>query len=75
MSEFEDAKGRVKQAAGDLTGKETLEQEGEAQSEKSQAEAEASEALAEVKGREAEAWPRRTGTGWDPTALLGRALS
>lgn len=55
MSNFEDAKGRVKQAAGDLSGNETLEEEGEAQSHKSQAERQASGALAEAQRRGSEA--------------------
>ncbi len=55
MGSFEEAKGRVKEAAGDLAGNQDLEREGEAQAEKGEAQREAHEAEAKVKGHEAEA--------------------
>ena len=57
----EDVKGKVKEAAGALTGKDELEREGEAQQEKAEAqrevaakEAEAEKARVETAAREAE---------------------
>jgi uncharacterized protein YjbJ (UPF0337 family) len=55
MGAFEAAKGKVKEAVGDLTNNAELEQEGEAQKEKGQAEHEADKARAEAKAHEAEA--------------------
>ena len=49
MSRSEEAKGRIKEAAGDLLGNEHLEREGEAQSEKEQAQQEAHEAQSEAR--------------------------
>lgn len=55
MSRPEEAKGRVKEAAGDLLGDEQLEREGEAQSGKVEAQREAHEAQSEAKRRDAAA--------------------
>ncbi len=58
MGAFEEAKGKVKQAVGDLTDNPDLQQEGHAQSEKGEAEQEASEARAEARSLETEAAAR-----------------
>jgi uncharacterized protein YjbJ (UPF0337 family) len=55
MGVFEEAKGRVKKAAGDIAGKRDLQKEGEAQSEKGKAEREAAENRAKAKAQEAKA--------------------
>ena len=55
MGVFEEAKGKVKEAVGDLTNNPDLEREGEAQKEKGQAEREATQARAEAKAHEAKA--------------------
>jgi len=55
MGLFEEAKGKVKEAVGDLTDNENLQQEGAAQKEKGEAEAAATKARAEAKAHEAEA--------------------
>ena len=51
----ESIKGKVKQAAGDLTNNTDLKEEGRAQQEKGEAETEATKARAEAKAHEAEA--------------------
>ncbi len=58
MGTFEEAKGKIKEAAGDLTNNPDLQREGEAQVEKGEAEREATEARAEAKAHEAEAEAR-----------------
>ena len=58
MGAFEEAKGKVKEAAADLTDDPDLKREGRAQSEKGEAEREATEARAEAKAHEAEAAAR-----------------
>ncbi|MEO7556776.1 MAG: CsbD family protein [Acidimicrobiales bacterium] len=55
MGFIEEAKGRVKQAAGDLTDNDELAQEGRAQKEKGAAEAQADKERAKAKAHEAEA--------------------
>ena len=55
MGVFEEAKGKVKEAVGDLTNNPDLQREGQAQEEKGQAEREATEARAEAKAHEAKA--------------------
>jgi uncharacterized protein YjbJ (UPF0337 family) len=55
MGVFETAKGKVKEAVGDVTDNEDLQREGHAQKEKGKAETEATEARAEAKGHEAKA--------------------
>lgn len=55
MGAFEEAKGKVKEAVGDLTNNPDLEREGEAQAEKGEAEREATAARAEAKAHEAKA--------------------
>ena len=55
MGVFEEAKGKVKQAVGDVTDNPDLQREGQAQHEKGQAEREATQARAEAKGHEAKA--------------------
>ena len=55
MGVFEEAKGKIKQAAGDLTNNPDLRREGEAQEEKGAAEREATEARAKAKAKEAKA--------------------
>lgn len=55
MGVFEEAKGKVKEAVGDLTNNPELEREGEAQAEKGEAEREATVARAEAKAHEAKA--------------------
>jgi len=52
---FEEAKGKVKQAAGDLTDNDKLQREGEAQADKGEAEREATQARAEAKAHETKA--------------------
>jgi len=55
MGVFEEAKGKVKEAAGDLTNNPELKEEGRAQQEKGEAEVEATKARTEAKAHEAEA--------------------
>ena len=55
MGVFEEAKGKVKEAVGDLTDNPDLEREGEAQKEKGEAERRATQARAEAKKHEATA--------------------
>jgi uncharacterized protein YjbJ (UPF0337 family) len=55
MGVFEEAKGKIKEAAGDLTNNPDLQREGEAQAEKGEAQREATEARAEAKAHEAKA--------------------
>ena len=55
MGVFEEAKGKVKEAVGDLTDNPDLQREGEAQKDKGEAEREATEARAEAKKHEAKA--------------------
>jgi len=55
MGAIEEAKGRVKEAIGDLTGNRDLRREGEAQEDKGKAEREATEARVEAKAHEAKA--------------------
>ena len=55
MGVFEEAKGKIKEAVGDLTDNPDLEREGEAQKDKGEAEREATEARAEAKKHEATA--------------------
>ena len=55
MGVFEEAKGKVKEAVGDLTNNPDLQREGQAQKDKGEAEREATEARAEAKAHEAKA--------------------
>jgi uncharacterized protein YjbJ (UPF0337 family) len=55
MGTFEEAKGKIKQAAGDLTDNPDLRREGEAQEKKGEDEREATQARAEAKAKEAQA--------------------
>jgi uncharacterized protein YjbJ (UPF0337 family) len=55
MGAFEEAKGKVKQAAGDLTDNPDLKREGDAQEARGEAEREATEARAEAKAHEVKA--------------------
>ena len=55
MGVFEEAKGKVKEAVGDLTDNPDLRREGEAQKDKGESEREATEARAEAKKHEAAA--------------------
>ena len=55
MGVFEEAKGKVKQAAGDLTDNEALKTEGEAQADKGAEERKATEAQAEAQAHEKKA--------------------
>jgi uncharacterized protein YjbJ (UPF0337 family) len=55
MSAFEEAKGKLKQAAGDVTDNEDLRREGKAQEHKSEAEDKAAAARAEARTAETEA--------------------
>jgi uncharacterized protein YjbJ (UPF0337 family) len=55
MGVFEEAKGKVKEAVGDLTNNPDLQREGQAQKKKGEAEREATEARAEAKAHEAKA--------------------
>jgi len=55
MGLFEEAKGRVKKAAGDLVDNPDLEKKGEAQSEKGKAEREATEERAKARAQEEKA--------------------
>jgi uncharacterized protein YjbJ (UPF0337 family) len=55
MGAFEEAKGKLKQAAGDLADNPDLRREGEAQADKGEAEREATQARAEAKAKEAKA--------------------
>ena len=55
MGVFEEAKGKAKEALGDLTDEPKLQREGEAQAAKGEAEREATEARAEARAHEAKA--------------------
>lgn len=55
MGVFEEAKGKAKEAVGDLTNNPDLQREGEAQAEKGEAQREATEARTEAKAHEAKA--------------------
>jgi len=55
MGVFEEAKGKAKEAAGEVTGNLDLQREGRAQQDKGQAEREAAQARAEAKAHEAKA--------------------
>ena len=55
MGVFEQAKGTVKELAGDVLDNEDLEREGRAQKDKGEAEREATEAKARAKAQEAKA--------------------
>lgn len=55
MGVFEEAKGKAKEALGDLTNNPDLQREGQAQEEKGKAEREATEARAEAKAKELKA--------------------
>jgi uncharacterized protein YjbJ (UPF0337 family) len=55
MGVFEEAKGKVKQAVGDITDNPDLQQEGQAQQEKGEADREATQARVEAKAHEAKA--------------------
>jgi len=55
MGVFEEAKGKVKEAVGDMTDNEELEAEGRAQKKKGEAEHDANKAKAEAKADEAKA--------------------
>lgn len=55
MGAFEEVKGKLKQAAGDLSDNPDLQHEGKAQSEKGEAEREADEARAAARAKEAKA--------------------
>ena len=55
MSVFEQTKGKIKQAAGDLTDNETLKAEGEAQAKKGAEETKETKARAEAKMHEKKA--------------------
>jgi uncharacterized protein YjbJ (UPF0337 family) len=55
MGVFEEAKGKVKEMAGDVTNNPDLEREGAAQKKKGEAEREATEARAEARAHEAKA--------------------
>ncbi len=55
MGAFEEAKGKAKEAAGDLTDNPELRREGQAQEDKAQAEQDATRARAEAKRQEASA--------------------
>lgn len=55
MGAFEEVKGKVKEAIGDLTNNPDLVREGQAQEDKGEAEREATEARIEAKGHEAKA--------------------
>lgn len=55
MGVFEEAKGKAKEAAGDIAGDPDLQREGQAQAEKGAAEREATEERAEAKAHESKA--------------------
>jgi uncharacterized protein YjbJ (UPF0337 family) len=55
MGVFEEAKGKAKEAVGDLTNNPDLQREGQAQKDKGEAEREATQARAEAKGHDAKA--------------------
>ena len=55
MGVFEEAKGKIKEVAGSVTGNEDLEREGSAQKEKGAAERDATQARAEAKAHEMKA--------------------
>jgi uncharacterized protein YjbJ (UPF0337 family) len=55
MGVFEEAKGKAKEAVGDLTDNPDLRREGEAQKEKGEADRRATQARAEAKAHEARA--------------------
>ena len=58
MGAFEEAKGKIKQAVGDVADNADLQREGHAQEEKGEAEREATQARAEAEARETEAAAR-----------------
>lgn len=60
MGTFEESKGKLKEAAADLTDNPDMRREGEAQAEKGEAEREATEARAEAREREAKAEAHET---------------
>ena len=55
MGVFEEAKGKAKEAVGDVTDNAELKEEGRAQKQKGEAEREATQARAKAKGHEAKA--------------------
>ena len=55
MGVFEEAKGKAKEAVGDLTDNPDLQREGQAQKEKGEAERQATQARVEAKAHEANA--------------------
>jgi uncharacterized protein YjbJ (UPF0337 family) len=55
MGVFEEAKGKIKEAVGDVTDNPELQQEGRAQKDKGEAEREATQARAEAKAHETKA--------------------
>ena len=55
MGAFEEAKGKVKEAVGDLTNNPDLQREGQAQEKKGEAEREATQARAKAKAHEVKA--------------------
>ena len=55
MGVFEEAKGKAKEAVGDLTDNPDLQREGQAQGKKGEAEREATQARAEAKAHEGKA--------------------
>ena len=55
MGVFEEAKGKAKEAVGDLTDNPDLQREGQAQKEKGEAERQATQARMEAKAHEAKA--------------------
>jgi uncharacterized protein YjbJ (UPF0337 family) len=55
MGVFEEAKGKAKEAVGDITDNPDLQREGRAQEQKGQAEREATQARAEAKAHETKA--------------------
>ena len=63
MGLLEEAKGRLKQAFGDLTGNPKVQKEGEAQSEKGRAEREATEARMRARAQESKARAHETEQG------------
>ena len=60
MGTFEEAKGKIKQAVGDVTNNPDLEREGRAQEDKGEAEREATKARAEAKAHETKAKAHET---------------
>ena len=55
MGALDEAKGKLKEAAGDVTGSDSLRQEGQAQQQKGEQEAEAAKARATAEAHEAKA--------------------